>query len=129
MRVVSFAKAATPAVLPTGADRSATWQWNIVPKRDGKHTLSALVEVLRRNPDGSYTTTESKNRHVSLEVEVGTWQGFLTALNNAASLGDVLATLFNSWGKTLGALAALIAAIFGVPIAIREGRKRLRAQG
>lgn len=121
--------AETSAVHRTGWDKSATWQWSIVPKRDGEHTLSALVEVLRRNPDGSYTTMESKNRHVSLEVEVGTWQGFMTALQHAASLGDVLTTLFNSWGKTLAALAALIAAIFGVPIAIREGRKRLKAQG
>lgn len=119
--------AETKAVLPTGADRSATWQWNIVPKRDGKHRLSALVEVLRANPDGSYTTVESKNRHVSVEVEVGTWQGFMTALQNAASLGDVTTTLFNSWGKTFAALAALIGAIFGVPIAIREGRKKLKA--
>lgn len=119
-------KAVTSADQRTGPDKSATWQWNILPKRDGEHTLSALVEVRQQNPDGSYTTIESKNRHVSLEVEVGTWQGFMTALQNAASLGDVLTTLFNSWGKTLGALAALIAAIFGVPIAIREGRKRLR---
>ena len=119
--------AASRAEQPTGADRSATWQWNIVPKRDGTHTLSATVEVLRQNPDGGYTTIESKTRHVELDVEVGTWQGFMTALQNAASLADVTTTLFNSWGKTLAALAALIAAIFGVPIAIREGRKRLKA--
>lgn len=121
-------EAETSAVQRTGLDRSATWQWNIVPRRDGEQRISALVEVLQPNPDGSYTTLESKNRHVSLEVEVGTWQGFMTALQNAASLGDVLTTLFNSWGKSLGALAALIAAIFGVPIAIREGRKQLKGR-
>lgn len=123
----TFARA-TPEIQETGADRSATWQWNVVPLRDGTQLLHARVEVLRRMPDGSYATVESKARHVEVKVKVGTWQGFMNALGNAQSLGDVLTTLFNSWGKTLGALAALIGAIFGIPIAIREGRKRLKGR-
>ena len=120
---------ATPAIQNTGADRSATWQWNVVPLRDGTQILHARVEVLRRMPGGKYATVESKARHVEVEVKVGTVQGFINALRNAASLSDVLTTLFNSWGKTLGALALLITAVFGIPAAVREGRKRLQANG
>lgn len=121
--------AVTEAIQHTGADQSATWQWNVVPLRDGTQVLHAKVEVLRRMSGGKYVTVESKARHVQVEVKVGTWQGFINALRNAASLSDVLTTLFNSWGKTLGALVTLIGAVFGIPIAIREGRKRLQANG
>ncbi|HEU0311520.1 MAG TPA: hypothetical protein VFR36_09915 [Sphingomicrobium sp.] len=120
-------EAQTSALVRPGADNSASWLWNVSPKRDGTHSLQAQVEVLQL-VDGKYVPVESKTRNVSVRVRVGTWQGFMNALQNAASLGDVLTTLFNSWGRTLAALAALIGAIFGVPLAIREGRKRLRGK-
>jgi len=117
----------TPAIVRPGADNSASWLWNVSPKRDGTQSLQAQVEVLQL-VDGKYVPVESKTRQVSVKVRVGTWQGFMNALKNAASLGDVLTTLFNSWEKTLGALAALIGAIFGIPLAIRKGRKELRGK-
>jgi hypothetical protein len=116
-------RAKTDAVQTTGRDRRASWQWDVKPLTDGERTLYAKVEVLKRNPDGSLEATETRTRHVAVKIEVGTWAGFLIALKNAASLGDVLTTLFASWEKTLGALAALILALVGVIVAAKKLRK------
>lgn len=113
-------RAKTDAVQTTGRDRRASWQWDVKPLTDGERTLYAKVEVLKRNPDGSLEATETRTRHVAVKIEVGTWAGFLIALKNAASLGDVLTTLFASWEKTLGALALLIGAFGGVILAWRK---------
>lgn len=96
----------TDAVQSLGLDKSASWQWDLSPKtRDGTFTLHAKVEVLRGDK-----VIEAYTRRVSVRVEVGTWESFLQALRNAASLGEVLETLFRAWERTLLALAGLIAA-------------------
>lgn len=107
----------------TGADRAASWQWMVKPLRGGSHALIAQVEVLERRPDGSIVSIETYKRRLAIRVRVGTWQGFLNALKGAATFGDILGTLFGSWGKTLTALTALIAAAVGLWAAIRKLRK------
>jgi len=115
------------AVVITGPDKSATWLWNVKPLTGGERSLYATVEVLQRNPDGSlkknadgsYVASMPKTRSASVEVKIGTWRGFMIALQNAASLGDVLTTLFAAWQKTLLTLAALILAGWGVVRAIK----------
>jgi len=106
----------------TGSDKSASWSWNVSPKRDGTYSLQARVEVLRL-VNGRYSVAEEKTRNVSVKVKVGTWQGLMNALQNAASLGDVLTTLFNSWRGTFMALSALAVAVWGAWRAIRKGKK------
>ena len=112
----------TPGRIRTGIDKSGSWSWNVSPKRDGTHSLEAKVEVLRM-VNGRYSVVDEKTRNVSVKVKVGTWQGLMNALTNAASLGDVLATLFNSWRGTFAALSALALAIWGAWGAIRWGKK------
>jgi hypothetical protein len=111
------------AIRTTGRDMSASWQWDVKPLTGGDRTLFAKVEVLRRLPDGSYEATETKTRRVAFSVEVGTWNGLLIALRNAATLGDLLATLFGSWRGALVALTALIVAASGLWLAIRNWGK------
>lgn len=119
----------TPVRTRTGIDKSASWSWNVSPKRDGTHSLEARVEVLRL-VNGSYTVVDGKTRNVAVKVKVGTWQGLMNALTNAASLGDVLTTLFNSWRGAFAALTALAVAAWGAWAAIRRGKKPVgQAQG
>ena len=113
----------SPDVQETGADRAASWQWSVKPLSGGSHALIARVEVLEKQADGSLLATETYTRRLAVTVHVGTWQGFLNALKGAASFGDLLGTLFGSWGKTLTALTALIAAAVGLWAAIRKLRK------
>jgi hypothetical protein len=113
----------SPDVQETGADRAASWQWSVKPLSGGSHALIARVEVLEKQADGNLLATETYTRRLAVTVHVGTWQGFLNALKGAASFGDLLATLFGSWGKTLTALTALIAAAVGLWAAIRKLRK------
>src|SRR4030095_11081364 len=129
-------------IVMTGRDKAASWLWDVKPLTGGERTLYAIVEILQRNPDGSlkknpdgsYVSSEPKKRRVDVKVKVGTWRGFMTALQNASSLGDVLGTLFGAWEKALLALALLIGAAGGVWLAIKnwgkpkeEGRIRARA--
>jgi hypothetical protein len=113
----------TDAIQLTGRNKAASWQWNVKPLTGGERSLYAKVEVLRRHPSGEYEATESRTRRVAVTVKVGTWQGFLTALRNASTLGDVLSTLFAAWKKTLVALALLIGAASGVWLAIKNWGK------
>jgi hypothetical protein len=117
------AKPQSEAVQDTNPDRTATWFWKVKPLGGGDATLYARVEVGQRRADGSLAVARTYTRLVGVHVKVGTWQGFLNALKGAASLGEVLATLFGSWGKTLTALTALIAAAVGLWAAIRKLRK------
>jgi len=112
----------SPAVQETGADRAASWQWSVKPGRGGAHELIARVEVLDKQPDGGLLVAETYTRRVPVEVKVGTWKGFLNAIKGAASFGDLLATLFKSWEKTLLGLTALIAAAVGLWAAIKKLR-------
>ena len=112
----------TSARTRTGIDKSASWSWNVSPKRDGSHSLEAKIEVLRL-VNGKYEVVDEKTRNVAIKVKVGTWQGLMNALTNAASLGDVLTTLFNSWRGTFAALTALAVAAWGAWAAIRRGKK------
>lgn len=116
-------------IQPTGADLTQTWEWNVIPKTDGDHILTARVEVQKQNPDGTYSFYDSYTRDVEVHIKVGTWEGFRIALQNAASIGELFDTLFRSWQKTLQALGLLIGAIFGVPIAVREGIRHWRNGG
>jgi len=111
------------AIQETGTDRAASWQWIIKPLSGGDHELIAKVEVLQKQEDGTLVASETFTRRLAVKVRVGTWQGFLNALKGAASFGDLLATLFGSWGKTLTALTALIAAAVGLWAAIRKLRQ------
>jgi len=92
---------------------------------DGKRLTSGVgVETSPYfSPDGSLIASETYTRRLQVTVHVGTWQGFLNALKGAASFGDLLGTLFGSWGKTLTALTALIAAAAALWAAIRKLRK------
>lgn len=110
----------TPELQPTGLDRSASWQWNVKPLNKGDHWLTAKVEVLARKPDGTLTSIDDYTRRVSVKVEVGTWESFLTALRNASSLGEVFEALFRSWERALLALAALLTAGFVVLRVVRS---------
>src|SRR5205085_9323013 len=109
----------TQAIQATGNDLAATWLWSVKPLKGGDETLAANVEVGRMNGK-EFVAADSYTRHVPIRVRVGTWKGFLNALAQASSLGDVLTTLFKSWEKTLIALAALIVAVGGVVFAIRK---------
>jgi hypothetical protein len=113
----------SPERQDTGTDRAASWQWRVKPLKGGAHELIAKVEVLQKQPDGTELVVETYTRRLPVTVHVGTWQGFLNALKGAASFGDLLGTLFSSWGKTLTALTALIAAAVGLWAAIRKLRK------
>jgi hypothetical protein len=113
----------SPDVQETGGDLAASWQWSVKPLNGGSHALMARVEVLQKQPDGSVVASETYTRRLQVTVHVGTWQGFLNALKGAAGFGDLLATLFGSWGKTLTALTALIAAAVALWAAIRKLRK------
>jgi hypothetical protein len=111
------------AIQNTGKDLTASWQWNINPKTDGDQQLEAQVEVGQTQSDGSFKSVESYKRRVPIKVRVGTWQGFLNALKNAATLGDALGTLFRSWEKTVTALTLLVVAIFGLWFTIKRRGK------
>jgi len=113
----------SPDMQETGADRAASWQWSVKPLDGGSHALVARVEILEKQADGSFLPAETYTRRVAVNVRVGTWQGFLNALRGAATFGDVLGTLFSSWGKTLTALTALIAAAVVLWAAIRKLRQ------
>lgn len=110
----------SPDVLALGADRRTSWQWSVKPLAKGSHTLVARVEVLDERDE----VLDSYTRRVAVNVRVGTWRGFLNALREASTLGDVLGTLFRSWQKTLLALTALIGAAVGLSAAIRRLRSK-----
>ena len=112
----------TSAVQVIGNDLASTWLWSVRPHKGGNATLDALVEVGRMEGN-QFVASDSYTRHVPVRVKVGTWKGFLAALQNASTLGDALSTLFNSWGKTLIALTALIGAVGGLVLAIRKRGK------
>jgi hypothetical protein len=116
-------QAKTNAVQAIGNDLASTWLWSVRPHKGGSETLDALVEVGRMNGN-QFVAADSYTRHVPVRVKIGTWKGFLSALQNASTLGDALSTLFNSWGKTLIALTAFIGAVGGLIIAIRKVRMR-----
>ena len=118
----------TEAIQQIGNDLASTWLWSVRPHKGGNEMLDALVEVGRMNGN-QFVAADSYTRHVPVRVKVGTWKGFLNALQNASTLGDALATLFKSWDKTLIALTALIGAIGGLIIAIRKFGKRKGKQG
>jgi hypothetical protein len=122
----------SPSVRNIGLDRTASWQWKVKPINAGKKlSLFATVEILERGPDGQpirrangdYKVLDDYTRQVDIRVRVGTWAGFLNAVRNAVSLGDLLGTLFRSWEKTLAALTALIAAAAALWAAIQKLRK------
>ena len=121
-------KPVTSDVQDLGFDRTANWKWQVMPLTDGRHRLQALVEVLvlgpdrqpMKNPDGTFRTQDKFDRYVDIEVEVGTWRGFLNAINNASDLGDKLGTMIRSWDKTLIALIGLIGTIGALVAAVRK---------
>ena len=104
----------------TGLDRTDIWQWNIKPLHDGTHMLSARVEAGEILPDGRFDAWDSQTRTVSIRVKIGSWEGFVRAIGRASTAGDLLATLFGSWEKTVTALALLIGALSTLWAAIRK---------
>ena len=113
----------TPAVQDSGRDRTASWQWNLKPLQDGMHRLSARVEAGRERPDGSFDAWDSRTRQVSIRVKIGTWEGFVRAIGRATTAGNLVATLFASWEKTVTALGALIIALGALRLAIQYWRR------
>ena len=113
----------TPAVQDIGRDRAHMWQWNLKPLHDGIHKLSARVESGGKRSDGSFQAWDSPTRQVSIRVKIGPWDGFVRAVTRASTAGDLLATLFASWEKTVTALIALIIALGALRLAIRHWRK------
>lgn len=105
---------------PLGPDESAAWQWQVRPKeRGGPFVLFAKVEVLNL-PGARPEILDDYSKRVPVNVQVGTWQGFLSAVRGANSLGELLGALFKTWETTLIALAALVAAVGGVVTAVRN---------
>ena len=104
-------KAKSEAVQNTGLDRTATWLWDVRPKSAAARPLVARVEVLRALPAGGYETIEQYTRQVDVEVKAGALRNTLGAIDQAATVGDRLTLLFNSWQKAVAALAALVVAV------------------
>ena len=118
----------TPEIQELGTDRTANWKWQVMPMTDGRHKLQALVEVLvlgpdgqpLKKPDGTYRVQDRFDRFVDVDVEVGTWRGFLNAIDNAANLGAKLDTMGRAWDKTLITLVGLIGTIGTLIAAVRK---------
>lgn len=113
----------TPAVQDTGRDRTETWQWNLRPLHDGMHKLSVRVEAGKKRPGRGFDAWDSRTRQVSIRVKIGTWEGFVRAIGRATTAGNLLATLFASWEKTVTALVALIIALSALRLAIKNWRR------
>ncbi|MDP8993850.1 MAG: hypothetical protein M3N07_02535 [Pseudomonadota bacterium] len=103
-----------------GSSREWEWQWKVIPKREGRRRLQVTVvpQVVQR--DG---TRVNVGRHLrrALEVEV-----VVHPAEQSLEASEGLQTQFGSWAKSLGALAALIAAAGGVYAAFIQFKKKLR---
>lgn len=95
----------------TGADKTATWSWNVKPLASGKQTLQAEVDVIGRKADGTIGKIDGVTRRVDIEVKVNRMDEALGAIDHASNIGDKLTGLFSSWQKTIAALVALLGAI------------------
>jgi hypothetical protein len=104
-------KAKSEAVQDTGLDRTATWLWDVRPKVATAHPLIARVEVLRVLPGGDYETIDQYTRQVEVQAKAGALRNTLGAIDQAATIGDRLTTMFNSWQKAVAALAALVVGV------------------
>src|SRR6185437_17131861 len=80
---------------PIGRDRRASWIWEVTPKdTNGRpYTLTAIVIPLDQNG----VQIDSYPKHVTVMVRVGTWRGFLNALQAARSAGDLVSAASQSW--------------------------------
>jgi len=95
----------------TGADKTATWSWNVKPLASGKQALQAEVDVIGRKADGTMGKIDGVTRRVEIEVKVNRMDEALGAIDQASTVGDKLTGLFSSWQKTIAALVALLGAV------------------
>jgi hypothetical protein len=95
-------------VQPTGLDKSATWQWNVMPLTSGEHELSAQVDPL----DSKGNARDSYTRYVTVHATATIGQRAKQSAESATTAGDIVAKLMRSWEGALLALAALIGALF-----------------
>jgi predicted small secreted protein len=105
----------------------ASWSWSVMPVDPGQPKVRAKVEVLRQ--EGGRCTSEAFDEyteHVDVQIEIGWWRGFLRALGEARSAGDLFSALFASWERAFTALGLLVAAIGGAYAAIKKLSKRKR---
>lgn len=105
-----------------GALQSAVWHWDVTPKRQGEQKLTMEVTSLAVDRSGNTYPIEGTQKQITVRVDVAPEdqrKQFFDRLERVAT--DSLPAL-ESWQKWFGALAVLIAAIFGVWWAIRNGR-------
>lgn len=103
---------ASQEVLP---DSVTTWTWDVIAQQGGQRALTLTTVVEGCTAEGQCYPLRSTSRNYAVNVTVG-WLGraedFLTAAPNWLKL----------LAGVLAALAALIAAGFGVRNALRQGR-------
>ncbi len=97
------------ARIPLGPDRRATWHWDVIPKKRGKFILTAKVQVFR---DGE--PVDEYDAYVDVKVRVGRNETVKAEIGFWKMVGEEFTGLFDTWQKTLLALAALIGAGFAV---------------
>jgi len=103
-------------VQATGMDKSATWQWNVLPQKAGKHELSAEVQPL----DAQGNARDSYTRYVTVNAKATIGQRVKEGTETATGAGDMLTKFFTSWKGAVLALAALIGAVFVLMRVIRN---------
>jgi hypothetical protein len=100
--------------------KRTSWQWAVKPKRKGEYVLRANVQVLRPLGGDKYETVDDYTERVKVQVKVGNLNGIKQGLSDATTVGGLFTSLFKSWQGALVALAALITALGGVFLAIRN---------
>ncbi len=99
-------------------DSQTSWEWQITALSEGAQTLTLTTVVEGQGADGRRIPLKSTIFNRVVTVEVG-WSGWL------ADLLDGLPAWMRRIEVVLIALATLIAAIFGVFVAFRRGRRDL----
>jgi hypothetical protein len=95
-------------------DGQATWSWEVIARQEGPHTLIAKTVVEGEVNGRRYPLAGTQTAKV-IQVEVST-------LSRVREYLDALPGWMKSLTAVLTALAALVAAWFGVRTAVRKGR-------
>jgi hypothetical protein len=111
---------------PIGLDRRASWIWDVTPKgtNDRPYRLTAIIRVL----DEAGRQIDSYPKYVTVTVRIGTWRGFINALQNARSAGDLVSAVSKSWETAILSITALVTALGGLFVAIRALRPKAGGQ-
>ena len=115
---------------PIGPDRRASWIWDVTPRgtNNQPYRLTAIVRAL----DQAGRQIDSYPKYVTVTVRIGTWRGFVNALQNAKSAGDLVSAASRSWETAVLSITAFVTALGGLFVAIRalrrkSGRQRVTA--